>query len=140
MIIRYCIVDAISALSDRHRVVYLGDIPGEILAYWDKAVTPRCVLTGERRQHYLAEHPEVSELEYMLPLVVSMPDEVHRNRFDRQVAIFYKRLNDRYHLRSAIWLSHEGEKQNSVHSLRVARAKEVLKGREEGRVVWARTE
>jgi hypothetical protein len=60
------------------------------------------VLTGERRRHYLKDHPEMVKHEDKLRGAVLRPGEVHRNRKDPHTAIFYKRLDDDYFLRVAV--------------------------------------
>jgi hypothetical protein len=97
------------------------------------------VLTGERRRHYLKDHPEMVKHEDKLRGAVLRPGEVHRNRKDPHTAIFYKRLDDDYFLRVAVVLQKKaGELKHSVFSFRLAKQKEVDEGRHAGRVIWSR--
>ena len=97
------------------------------------------VLTGERRKHYLADHPEMPSHEDKLHDGVLLPDEVQRNRKDPRTAIFYKRLNDEYFLRAAVVLQPKaGELKHSIFSFRLAKQKEVEGARHAGRTIWSR--
>jgi hypothetical protein len=97
------------------------------------------VLTGERRRHYLTDHPEMAQHEDELRRVILNPDKVHRNRKDLHTAIFYRRLDDDYFLRVAVVLQPKaGELKHSVFSFRLAKQKEVEDGRRAGRVIWSR--
>lgn len=123
------------------QVVVIGNLPPD--AYdvgWPARVTGECVLIKERRRHYLAQHPEMDPAfhEPLLIRAIHRPDEVHRNVRDESIAIIYQSIagNETHCLRIALWISDDPELKNSVHSMRVARRKEVLAGREAGRKVW----
>lgn len=120
-------------------VQIIGDLPEEIVAIWTKQVEGNrpIVLTGNRRIHYLEQHPDVAEWESQLPACVLDPDEIHRNRSDWQMAIFYKQLNNRHFLRVAVLMQESpGRLKHSVISARRARIEDVLDGR--CRLVWAK--
>ena len=117
-------------------VLAIGLIQPAIISAWKGAVTRRVVLTGERRRHYLQRHPGIREYETSLRAVVLYPDEVHRNKKDPEMAIMYKQLDAEAFLRVALWVSDTTGLENSVHSFRRAHAREVMRGRKEGRLIW----
>lgn len=119
-------------------VLPIRSLPDTVLSNWKDAVTSRVVVTGERRAHYLERHPEIRQSEGMLSEVILQPDEVHRNKRDFRIAIFYKRLSADRYLRVALWVSNHDGLQNSVHSFREARLRETLDGQKKGRVVWTK--
>lgn len=93
------------------------------------------MVTAERRSHYLARHPDVAVHEGKLRDVVTRPHEVHRNKADADVALFYRRLDSDHYLRAAVRVTgRAGAVKHSVMSLRLARAREVTEGRV--RRVW----
>lgn len=128
--------DAISRLDDPRQVLKIGTIRTSILENVTDAVTDQVVLTGERRQHYLAQHPEIRTHEAALASLVNDPDEIQRNKSDVQMLIFYRRLDAERFLRAAVWVSRRSDKQNSIHSFRLAKASEVEMGRVQGRGIW----
>lgn len=125
----------IKALQEPRRVLPLGQIGSAIMQFKPQAITDQIVLTGERRQHYLTNHPDVADVEASLGRLVLDPDEVHRNKTSSEMLVFYRRHGDSY-LRAAVWISQDATKQNSVHSFRWARAGEVEAGRRAGRSLW----
>lgn len=123
------------------QVVSIGDLPTHIYDIgWPERVTGECVLIKERRRHYLEQHPDLNPdvCEPLLIRAIRWPDEVHRNVRDRTIAIIYQSLPglETPSLRIAMWISDDPELRNSVHSMRLARSKEILAGREAGRKVW----
>lgn len=95
------------------------------------------VLTGPQRKHYLDEHREMAEYERTLRDAVLQPDEVHANKSDPQMAIFYAKIDDKHYLRVAVLMAPEaGEIKHSVISYRKARMREVRVGRTSGRLRW----
>jgi len=128
--------EAISRLDDPRQVLKIGTIRTSILENVTDAVTDQVVLTGERRQHYLAQHPEIRTHEAALASLVNDPDEIQRNKSDVQMLIFYRRLDAERFLRAAVWVSRRSDKQNSIHSFRLAKASEVEMGRVQGRGIW----
>jgi len=119
-------------------VLPIGTLRQNILASMRDAITDQVVVTGERRQHYLARHPDVQPYETELARLINDPDEIQRNKTDAQMLILYRRLDAERFLRAAVWVSRRADKQNSVHSLRLAKASEVELGRAQGRGVWQR--
>jgi hypothetical protein len=119
-------------------IIRIGLLPIEILALWSETRTLEVIVTRERRQHYLERHPEVLRDEPLLLKTVAAPSEVHRNKLDEQIAIFYTEIGDGFYLRVPVWISDRVDRQNSVLSLRRARAREVEAGRAAGRQVWRR--
>ena len=132
---------SVEELTSDDLVLSLGDLRPEQVA---ALVTlehdnTQVVLTGERRRHYLTEHPDAARHENKLTELVLHPDEAHRNRKDPLTAIFYQRLDEGHYLRVAIVLQpNAGELKHSVFSFRLAKEREVEKGRAAGRVVWRR--
>lgn len=135
------IVRSIDDLTSDDRVTKLGRLQVEYVAAiiglgrHNLAV----ILTGERRRHYLTDHPEMAQHENELRHVVLNPDEVHRNRKEPHTAIFYRRVDDNYFLRVAIVLQARASTlKHSVFSFRLAKQKEVERGRRAGRVIWSK--
>jgi len=96
------------------------------------------VLTGKQRAHYLARHPDTAQLEGFIPDAVLGPDEVHRNRYDPAMAIFYKIIDSTRYVRVAVLMQlSPGELKHSVLSYRLARQREVEHNLE--RIVWKAT-
>jgi len=95
------------------------------------------VLIGNRRFHYLERHPEMYTWEEWLAATVLDPDEVHRNRHDSQVALFYRRLDGEHYLRVAVLMQpSKGALLHSILSYRLARVDEVIEKAD--RRVWRR--
>ena len=134
------VTEKIKKLTDHKAVLSLGKISPStyraISRQWPTSITSRIVLTGERRAHYLARHADMAAFESELMGVLFDPDEVHRNRYDANMAIFYRRIDQEHFLRVAIWVSDDQTKQNSVFSFRKARIGEVENERRNGRRVW----
>lgn len=130
----------ITRLTDRKEVLSLGEYRGgsadTVRRHWPEAVTNQVVLTGERRAHYLARHPEMSLYERELLSVLFEPDEIHRNAQDPHIGIWYRKTRNGRYLRAVVWVSDREGLQNSVHSLRLADEREVQQGRRRGRVLW----
>lgn len=120
-------------------VVIVGELIEDIVMLWsDQPDGNRLVvLTGRQRSHYLDRHPEIREFEGRLSEAVLDPDEVHRNKRDPQMALFYKRLNERHYLRVAVLMQRApGALRHSILSVRLSHTSEVMKGEE--RRVWAK--
>jgi len=85
-------------------VVVIGALREDIVGLWTADVSGNCsvVLTGRRRAHYLARHPDMAIWERILLATLLDPDEVHRNREDPRVAIFYRLLYPGRYLRVAV--------------------------------------
>ena len=93
------------------------------------------VLIGNRRFHYLERHPEMYTWEGLLVATVFDPDEVHRNRHDPHVALFYRRLDEDHYLRVAVLMQpRKNVLKHSILSYRLARVSEVIEQSE--RRVW----
>lgn len=121
-------------------VVVLGQAPTGVVRAWaldDDSFD--VVLTGKQRAHYLQRHAEMAAYEASLPLAISEPSEVHRNRADPQMAIFYRRVDERHYLRVAVAMQRQKQwRKHSVLSYRIAGLAEVVEGR--GRAVWSAAE
>lgn len=110
-----------------------------IVSQWATQTTNnlQVVVTGKQRRHYLARHPEAESLETVLRAAVLEPDEVHRNRRDPAMAIFYKAIGGRRYVRVAVLMqSVPNWRKHSILSYRLAKADEVRKRRD--RAVWRR--
>jgi len=133
------IVRTLNQLTSDDRVIRLGRLRNEYISTLVGLGRQnlQIVLTGERRRHYLTDHPEMAQHEQAIRRVVLHPDEEHRNRKDPHTAIFYGRLDDDYFLRAAIVLQPKaGELKHSIFSFRLAKRKEVEDGRGAGRLLW----
>ena len=60
------------------------------------------ILTWERRQHYLERHYEIFWYENLLIETVLSPDIVQRNSKDKDVALFFKKIDEEHYLRVTI--------------------------------------
>ncbi len=127
------IVEKIKKLNNPNDVLVLGTIPGPVQINWPNRTTDEIVLTGERRQHYLSEHREMEVYEPFLATIFRDFTDIQTNKTDKDMAIFYKLIDDGHYLRVALWISHELKKKNSIHSFRKAKIKEVDDGVRGGR-------
>jgi len=123
--------------SGEAEVWVIGELRADIACHWadELADNVTVILTRRQRQHYLTSHPDVAVYEARLAETVLEPDEVHRNRQDTQIALFYHQVDDRHYLRVAVLMQrHAGRLRHSVLSCRLARQREVAAGRP--RRVW----
>lgn len=75
------------------------------------------VLTSERKRHILDGHPEIKDLFPALIRTVRDPDEIHRNKQDPMMVIFWRGIEGQEHyLRVALLLSEGGELHHSIMS------------------------
>lgn len=121
-------------------VLAVGQLPADVVLCWTKQIEGNldAVLTGKRRIHYLKRHPEVGPIEEWVLYTLLDPDEVHRNRADGTMAIFYRQLDDTHYVRVAAVMQESPNKlKHSVLSARIAGEEEVEK--EQPRRVWWRT-
>jgi hypothetical protein len=94
----------------REDVVELGDLPALISMHWWEVSGRIVVLTGERKRHILDGHSEMQDHIPALIHTIRDPDEIHRNKRDPLVAIFWCRIDGLEHyLRVALLLSVGGE-------------------------------
>jgi hypothetical protein len=117
-------------------VLIVGVIPAAALEAWPDRVTDHVVITAERRRHYLQEHPEVEELELLLLHTLFDPEEVHLYDPDKAVANLYRSIDTRNDLMVSVWISHESDKQNSLHSARIQHHRRRMNPRKKGRGLW----
>lgn len=133
----------IGELTDRKAVLSLGELPTRTYQafrqQWPSSVTAQVVLTGERRAHYLERHPEMAAFEGKLMETLFAPDEIHRNKRDSQIGIWYRRLNGSQYIRVVVWVSDTPGLQNSIHSFRLADQREIDQGQKQKRLVWAKS-
>jgi hypothetical protein len=121
-------------------VLVVGQLRRDIVELWTTEIEENLdvVITGKQRQHYLARHPEMVELESELQATVLDPDYVFANRVDHSMAIFYRRIGEKHCLRVAVLLQPvSGERKHSVLSYRLASMREVE--RNWGSCRWRRT-
>lgn len=124
------VVTQIQTLTARE-VLALGELSEMIVQQWTRQWVGNrvIVLTGRQRLHYLTRHPEVAALEQYLRDAVLSPDEVQRNKTDRTMAIFYKRVDAEHYVRVAVRMQPTpGTLKHSILSYRIAREKEVRAG------------
>jgi hypothetical protein len=107
-----------------------------VLKHWRDVQSDRVVLIGERYLHILDRHPEIAGREEQVIRTALDPDRVHRNRSDPRVAILYRMFEDGNCLRISMWITDEARFQNSIHSARLAREREVLLGVTQDREIW----
>ena len=122
-------------LGGKERVV-VGFVQQDIARLWGRNETT-VLLSAERRAHYLGRHPEVADHEGSLQWLIQSPDEVHRNKDDAGVAIFYMKVGKRY-LRAVVAMKpHGGDAlQPFIISVRLARPAEIAKSAKARRKVW----
>jgi len=123
----------------RHGVLVIGRLPSSLVRHWASSVRGNLevVLTGERRFHYLARHPEMAPLERLLPDVVLDPDIVCADKSREQVAVFFRQHTDEHYLRVAVLMQRKASGyKHSVLSFRLAKEQEYWKSW--GEVLWKR--
>ncbi len=114
-----------------HEVMTLGMLNKDIVQHWASDLTDNLhvVLTGRQRQHYLERHPDMSTHERALIDVIFDPDEVHRNKKDKAIAIFYRYLDETYALRAVVLMQRTPNTlKHSIITYRVANRTEVEGG------------
>jgi hypothetical protein len=131
-------VDQVRGLGESD-VLSVGQLHERIVREWTEQTDGNLdvVLTGKQRGHYLARHPETVSLEALIRAAVLDPDEVHRNRYDPAMAIFYRRIGERRYVRVAVLMQvATGWRKHSILSYRRAKAEELARNKD--RVVWRR--
>ena len=122
-------------------VLLIGRLQEEIVHPWSEEVAGNLdvVITGRQRLHFLERHPGTRRLEALLAHTVLDPDEVHRNRSDPDIAIFFRRVDEQHFTRAAVRMQQDvSDKKHSVLSFRLAYARDVIRWRE--RSVWRKGE
>gem|GEM_PF-3992183 len=113
----------LQTLEEPH-VLLIGQLHEDIVGIWTTLVEDNrnVVLTAKCRLHYLERHPEIAGHEPTLCAALLDPDEIHRNKKDWQMGIFYKKLEDGEHyLRVAVCMQESpGRQKHSVLSARIA--------------------
>ncbi|MGI8550503.1 MAG: hypothetical protein ACR2PL_06845 [Dehalococcoidia bacterium] len=115
----------------------IGALPVEIVRLWTSQTdnNREIVLTGKQRQHYEMRPLEAVAWKALLTRAVLDPDEVHRNRDDAAIAIFYKRIDAEYSVRVAVLMQRLlSARKHSLLSYRLAGKREIRKNR--NRMVW----
>jgi hypothetical protein len=109
------------AALGRSDVLELADMPADVMALWNPkpGTSTRVIVTGERREHYLAGHPGVADdWEPLLAEVIADPDFVHRSPKQSNTYEFYKRIEPDNYLMAPVRVQHEpGWRKHSVMSL-----------------------
>jgi hypothetical protein len=121
------------------KVLEIGELDRDVVSAWTNQVdgNTTIILTGKQRDHYLKRHEEMRPHEGRLIDAVLSPDEVHRNKKDMMMAIFYKEIDPDHYFRAAVLLQQSpGNLKHSILSYRIAGIEEVLDGRKNGRVAW----
>lgn len=129
--VRETLLRAIRSLDER-QVLRIGHLHATIVAHWSREAedNTEIILTGKQRAHYLERHPETADLEIWLGDALLDPDEVHRNRFDPAIAIFYRRIDPEHYVRVAALMQETASTlKHSVLSYRVAGRREVERNR-----------
>jgi len=122
--------------------VSLGHLKEEIVALWAVTIigNTEIVLTTPQRIHFLEKHPDIASFECWLSLVVRDPDEVHKDKFDPEVAIFYRLMEHNSKMKychvAVAMQNIPNAKKHSVLSFRFTQFREIRKGRNEKRDVW----
>jgi hypothetical protein len=100
------------------------------------------IVTPRQRRHYLGRHPEIAGREPEIVRAITDPDEVHMYASNRETANLYLRLEDRpsHYLLVSVAISFREDRQNSVLSVRIARERELRRGRAKRRMIWRREE
>ncbi len=117
-------------------IIPIGRIPSEALGHWPDRVTDEVVITRERRNHYLERHPDMLEFEGQIIRTLLDPTDVHANKNDRYMAIFYTLLDERLFVRVPVLISTSPDLRNSVMSARRSDRDQVEAGRRGGRLTW----
>lgn len=109
-------------------VLPIGLLRHDIVALWadDAEGNLGAVLTGRQRGPYLFRHPEMESLETVIVDAVLNPDEVHRNKRDPMMAMFYQRFDETHYVRVAVLMqARPNERKHSILSYRLAGEEEV---------------
>ncbi len=120
-------------------ILEIGELDKEIVSQWTSNIEDNLsiVLTGKQRDHYINQHPEMKQYESNLFDAVFYPNEIHRNKFDEMMAIFYKIIDNEHYLRIAILMQENpGILKHSIISYRLCGIREIEAGRKDNRVVW----
>lgn len=78
---------------DGPAVIPIGCLPAHCLSDWSRRSTDDIVITRDRRNHYLASHPEMHQFEYAMIRGIVDPEELHRNKSDGSIAIAYAQVS-----------------------------------------------
>lgn len=121
-------------------VAYVGELPDPILIHWSGIVSTRMVVTGERRDHLYASHPETEMLLTSVIRTMLDPDEIHRNNEDPAMAICWRSLDPErtYLMRAAVLVQPAGRGDASILSARKTRRKDYERENRRGKKVWER--
>jgi hypothetical protein len=122
-----------------NKVISIGNANQKIVSRWSDDIEGNLevVLTGKQRAHYIGRHKEMGEFEKFLFDVIVAPDEVHKNKADKMMAIFYKQQDKYHYLRVAVLMQKtKGDLRHSILSYRIAGLDEIVLGRKQGRMVW----
>lgn len=123
----------------KDKVLLIGSLQEDIVSRWTKETKNNLsiVLTGKQRVHYLRRHKEMFPYEEQLVDSVLHPDEIHQNKTDKMMAIFYKSYDPEHFLRVAVLMQEKpGDYKHSIISFRLAGIEEVEDGRKAGRLAW----
>jgi hypothetical protein len=121
-------------------VLEVGSIPVGVHTRWSGLRSDRCIITGERKAHILQRHPEMMSLTVELVQTLLDPDEIHANKEDPTMAIFWRSIQTGgiYYLRVAVSLSMTEGLHNSVISAWQVRRQDYERAIRQGRRLWKR--
>jgi hypothetical protein len=139
--------DPIERIAQRVRslkhdeIAELGRLPLGVRHHWINLKSDRLIITRERRDHLFSSHSETRDLLRSVLETVLDPDEIHRNKSDVEMAIFWRSLDEekRYHMRAAVWLPVRDGLAASVISARKTRREDFVREERQGRLIWKRT-
>lgn len=96
------------------------------------------VITGERLGHLYGNHSETRQLLRSVIETMLDPDEIHRNKEDPDIAIFWKVLEGEggFRMRAAVLVRPTGPVDASVLSARRTRRKDYEREGRQNRKVW----
>lgn len=121
--------------ASRDDVVQVSATPRPLISAWPKAHAIMAI-TGERRDHYLELHPEMSELEADLIRALIDPDLIYTDARDKGTAVVYRALPDAGYLRAVVRMSETEELYNSVITAYRRGIQDYHGHRGDGRLVW----
>ena len=119
-------------------MLVIGSAPDALVQSVSTLYTKQIVMTGERYRHIVERHPELIGCEHLIIEAIRDPDAVHANDQDPNILLLYRTNKGRATVRIALWISDDQIRSNSVHSARLARAKEQERGVRRGKVLWKR--
>ena len=121
-------------------VILIGRLPAHYLVHWSRRATDDIVITRDRRDHYLTNHPEMETFERDLVRTLLDPDAVFALSDDAYTAAVCARQDARHDVVAIIRISTTRPLQNSVITARRQRQARRGKPSHRNQLVWLKEE